>query len=520
MASRARDNNVQLQNVKTREDTEPGLQQPLSRENSIDTPCNAVPSSLPREIAMIATLCTAQLFTQAAIAMSLQPLHIIGASFQTTDAGELSWYVAAYSLTVGTFILPAGRLGDLYGHKRFFVMGALWFGLWSLLAGVSVWSDGVFFDVCRAMQGIGPAFMLPNAVAILGRTYKPGRKQEMIFSVFGATAPSGYVVGAVFSSLLAQRLWWPWAYWIMCIACVLLAIAGMMFIPSEPRPVFEDSAGMLSRVDFAGSVTGVTGLVLINFAWNQAPIVGWQMPYIYVLLILGFTFMGGFAIIESRARFPLVPFDHMNTDVGFVLGCIALGWSSFGIWLYYAVQILEVFRGASPLLVSGMMGPLPLSGICAALTTGYILRHVPVSLVMVVSMFSFSVGIILIGTMPVEQSYWIQTFISFIIMPWGMDMSWPAATIILSNALPHEHQGLAASLVNTVVNYSVSLGLGFAGTVEVHVDDRGAEVLKGYRGALHMGIGLACLGAFTSVMFMLSTLRIRRQPRKESKTNP
>lgn len=86
-------------------------------------------------------------------------------------------------------------------------------------------------------------------------------------------------------------------------------------------------------------------------------------------------------------------------------------------------------------------------------------------------------------------------------------MSWPAATIVLSNGLPYEHQGLAASLVNTVVNYSVSIGLGFAGTVEVQVNNGGKDILKGYRGALYMGIGLSCLAVATSLIFKYTELR-------------
>jgi MFS family permease len=243
----------------------------------------------------------------------------------------------------------------------------------------------------------------------------------MIFSVFGATAPNGYLIGALFASIFAQLVWWPWAYWVMAIACFLLAVAGMLFIPNTPPPVFEDkSISMMSRIDVAGSVTGVLGLVMINFAWNQSPIVGWQTPYIYILLIAGFMLMGAFAVIESRARFPLVPFNYMNADVGFVLGCMALGWSSFGIWLFYTLQILEVFREATPLYATALMAPIPISGICAALTAGYIFRYVPASFVMIISMAAFTIGITLIGTVPIAQSYWIQTFISFIFMPWGM----------------------------------------------------------------------------------------------------
>lgn len=86
-------------------------------------------------------------------------------------------------------------------------------------------------------------------------------------------------------------------------------------------------------------------------------------------------------------------------------------------------------------------------------------------------------------------------------------MSFPSGTLILSNSMPHHHQGLAASLVVTTVNYSISLGLGFAGTVETHVNEDGHNVLQGYRGALYMGIGLASLGLVLSICFMFTSWR-------------
>lgn len=88
-------------------------------------------------------------------------------------------------------------------------------------------------------------------------------------------------------------------------------------------------------------------------------------------------------------------------------------------------------------------------------------------------------------------------------MPWGMDMSFPAATVILSNNVPKEHQGMAASLVNTVVNYSISIGLGIAGTVESRVNDGGGDTLKGYRSAWYTGIGLSSIGILISTFFIV-----------------
>jgi hypothetical protein len=89
-------------------------------------------------------------------------------------------------------------------------------------------------------------------------------------------------------------------------------------------------------------------------------------------------------------------------------------------------------------------------------------------------------------------------------------MSFPSGTLILSNAMPKQHQGLAASLLTTTVNYSISMGLGLAGTVESHVNNGGRDTLKGYRGALYMGVGLAGLGLAASVGFMFVSWRRSR----------
>jgi MFS family permease len=463
------------------------------------------PMSIFREAIFVAMVCSAQLITQACLAQSITPLHIIGNSFSITSPSYLSWMPAAYSLTVGTFILPSGRLGDLFGHKKMFVAGYLWLALWSLIAGVSVYSGQILFDVCRAFQGIGPALLLPNAIAILGRTYPPGRRKDMVFSIFGSTAPGGFLIGALFSALLGQLAWWPWAYFATAIAAACLAAGSMLVLPSIP--VLKDDANtsvsLTQKMDLWGILMGVTGLVLVNFAWNQGPLVGWPTVYVYVLLIVGFVFVGVFFVVETRVPCPLLPLHAFSRETGFVLGCIATGWSSFGIWLYYLWQFMEVLRHQTPLQSTAYFVPVAISGLCAALTTGKLLSFMRPSWVMLISMTAFTVGTIVLATCPVRRVYWAGIFISCIIMPWGMDMSFPSGCIILSNNMSKEHQGVAASLVNTAVNYSISIGLGMAGTVESQVNNGGLDVLKGYRGAWYLGIGLGALGMGTSLCFLL-----------------
>ncbi|KAJ4296314.1 multidrug-resistance type transporter aminotriazole resistance [Kalmusia sp. IMI 367209] len=435
-------------------------------------------------------------------------VHIIGNDFGLADA-ELPWLIAGYSLTVGTFILVFGRFGDVFGYKRMLLIGFLWMALWSVVLGCSVYSNHVLFTFARVFQGIGPAIMLPNGLAIFGATYAPGRRKAMVFAIFGACAPTGSVLGSAFAGLFTLG-WWPWTFWAFAIYLVLITAVGSVLIPDPPKkskfasmPVSEQ----IRNLDLPGAAAGVAALVLFNFAWNQAPLVGWQHPYVYVCLILSFLFLPLFFYIELRvSKTPLIPFHALSTDVAFVLACVACGWSCFGIWYYYSWQFAQVLRGASPLLSTAWFAPVVPSGIMAAIVTGLVIHRVGPPPVMVIALSCFTIGTILIMTCPVDQTYWAQFFVCTLITPWGMDMSFPAATLMLSDAVSKEHQGIAASLVNTVVNYSISLGLGFAGTVEVYVVDGGTtpeDVLRGYRAALYMAVGLSGMGLVISGVYCL-----------------
>ncbi|EPY53891.1 membrane transporter [Schizosaccharomyces cryophilus OY26] len=475
------------------------------------------PMPLIHEVIFVFIVSTAQLMTQAGLGQTIVPLHIVGNSLGTTNAGQLSWFPASFSLTVGTFILIAGKLGDIYGHKKMFVFGYAWYSLWSLISGFSVYAkSAIMFDVCRALTGIGPAFLLPSALAILGRVYPPGKRKQFMFCVFGATAPSGYLLGAVFSAIFAQLSWWPWVYWSTCIICFAFCLIGWLVIPDtqkENRQVREKALEK-PHFDILGSFFGVAGLVLVNFAWNQAPVVGWQVPYVYILLIVGVLSLIIFVYVEHKTVQPLLPPDTFNGEIGFILMSVAAGWSCFGIWIYYLWNFLEVLRGQTPLLTAGQWTPVCITGGLAAAITGILLSKIRPIFVMIIAMVSFTVGSILLATVPIHQSYWAQTFVSIAVTPFGMDMSFPAATLAISDYVSKENQGIAASLVSTVVNYSTSIGLGIAGTVESHLNHEGKDVLRGYRSAWYLGIGFGGLGIAVS---SIAAIRISVKSKNERK---
>lgn len=377
------------------------------------------PKTFPHEVAFVIVVCAAQLMTQAGLALSIAPLKQISDSFDSTPQ-NLTWASAAYSLTVGTFILVSGRLGDVYGHRLMFMVGFMWFALWSLLAGFSVWSNLRFFSCCRAFQGIGCALLLPNGVAILGRTYPPGKRKGMVFCMFGAVAPGGFIIGATFSSLIAEKLWWPWAYWICAIACVMFAILGFLVIPHMPQEKPRPELSTLARLDGFGATLGVSGMILFNFAWNQAATVGWQVPYNYALLIVGILLIAAFLYVESKAAYPLLPRSVFKGETGWVLGCICAGWSSFGVVVFYYYAIMTNIESNTGLLTTAKFSGVAVSGAIAAVCTGVLLGRLPACVIMFIAMVAFAAGQALLVSLPIGQIYWANAFLIAIITPWGM----------------------------------------------------------------------------------------------------
>lgn len=155
-------------------------------------------------------------------------------------------------------MLITGRLGDLYGFKNMFVIGWLWLAIWSLAAGFA--PNPVCFDIFRALSGIGPSILMPNAAALLANGWKEQWKKNLAFAIFGAVAPGGYLVGGAVAAFIIKRGGsWEWIYWSMAIVAAGYAVACWLVIPGE--------GGMnrygTGKVDWIGSFFGVSGLVLI-----------------------------------------------------------------------------------------------------------------------------------------------------------------------------------------------------------------------------------------------------------------
>ena len=175
--------------------------------------------------------------------------------------------------------------------------------------------------------------------------------------------------------------------------------------------------------------------------------------------------------------------------------------------------------GQTPIQLAAWFAPILVTGLLSALAVGRIISKVPAPYIMVVGQVAYLVTSILMAFRPPDSIYWTYFFFGTIIATIGMDTSLPAATMIFASAVPRQYQGAGASIVMTIVNYSISLGLGFAGTIEININHGGhtrADLLHGYRGALWFSVGLTGLGTLLSLIFLLKNHRKQKSNENEA----
>ena len=134
----------------------------------------------------------------------------------------VTWPASAFSLVVSCCLLPFGRLADMYGGFPVYIAGNVWYCVWSLITGFS--QNEIMLDVCRGLQGLGPAAFLPASLTLLGNMYRPGPRKNMVFSIYGAMAPFGFFIGIFFAGIAGRYLDWRWYFYIGTILAFLTAI--------------------------------------------------------------------------------------------------------------------------------------------------------------------------------------------------------------------------------------------------------------------------------------------------------
>jgi MFS family permease len=249
-------------------------------------------------------------------------------------AVSYTWPANAFSLVVSSLLLAFGRLADMYGGYPVYVLGLAWLCVWSLIAGFS--ENQYMLDVCRALQGLGPAAFLPSGVMLMGSIYRPGPRKNLVFSIYGACAPLGFYTGIFFSGLTGQYTRWGWYFWTGTLLVLTTLVVAILTVPSD----VQERKGLGVKMDWPGAVLIVSGLVLVVFAItdsSHAPD-GWKSPYILVTFLLGAIILGVAVYVEGWVvEMPLLPAELFKVPrMKALVLALLLTYGSLGIFLFYA----------------------------------------------------------------------------------------------------------------------------------------------------------------------------------------
>ncbi|KAJ6010239.1 hypothetical protein N7522_005255 [Penicillium canescens] len=407
-----------------------------------------------------------------------------------------SWMAASYALTQGTFVLVSGRLGDVYGHRELLLAGGAWLTICTL---ASAFCTNFFaFVTMRALAGLGGAFIMPNAVAMISSTNPPGRVRNVSLGFFGASAPVGGYFGALFLGAFLERTEWKWFF--IFIACLgVVTFAPIWALSSREPPV--DRHG---KIDCIGSALGTGSLILFNFVWNQAPSVGWATHYEIILLISSVVMFVGFLHWERNyAAQPIMPLDIFKAPSFLMLLLVVLlNYMAVGTLIWYQVLWLQKVWHWSPLHFAVGWTPFVVCATGAACLAAWMIPRMAAQWILAIGTITILVSNALMATVPLHQTYWAQIFPSVVLFSFCPDFVYTAAQIIASNSVRRNQQGIAGSVIGTLNLYGNSLGLGFASTIEVEIARRSGSQIMGYRAALFFGVAISAVALILDVCFV------------------
>ena len=251
---------------------------------------------------------------------------------------DLSWVVNAYTLTFGGFLLLGGRLADLLGRRRMFMIGLVVFSLASLAGGLA--QSEAWLIIARAIQGLGAAIVSPAALSIITTTFAEGAERNRALGIWGAVAGAGGAAGVLLGGILTSGLSWRWVLFVN----VPIGIAAATL---APRLLLESHAeDGTEGFDIPGAVTVTAGLALLVYAVVDAVNVGWGSTGTLLRLAGSAVLLAAFVAIERRQRHPLLPFSifRLRTLRGADIVGLLIGMSLFSMFFFISLYLQDVLH--------------------------------------------------------------------------------------------------------------------------------------------------------------------------------
>ncbi|HEX4205560.1 MAG TPA: DHA2 family efflux MFS transporter permease subunit [Ktedonobacteraceae bacterium] len=423
------------------------------------------------------------------------------------SATSLAWVVNAYMLTFGGFLLLGGRLGDLFGHRRLFLIGITLFTLASLACGLA--TTQAFLIIARGVQGVGGAIVDAVGLSLTMSLFTEPAERAKAMGVFGFVAAGGGSIGVLLGGVLTSVLNWHWIFLVNIPVGALVFVLSLRLLPNTRGQATP------GRLDVAGAITVTASLMLAVYAIVNGNNAGWTSGQTLGLLVAAVALFALFLGIESRVRAPLVPlglFRLPNLATANVVGILwnAAMFASFFLSALY----LQLVLGYSPLLVG--LAFLPTNLIMAIFSlslSAKIVMRFGIKRTLAMGLLLAAVGLGLFARAPIDGNFVIDVLPGMILLGLGGGIAFnPLLLAAMSDVAPTE-SGLASGVVNTSFMMGGALGLAIlaslaaasTGGLLASGSSQLAALNGGYHAAFLVGALFAALGAVLGAVFLRVT---------------
>ncbi len=461
------------------------------------------PESLPEAAAgapdrrrwiVLALIVTAQFMVVLDIAIVNVALPSIKTDLHFSQV-SLQWVITAYSILFGGVLMLGGRLADLLGRRRLFMVGLALFTVSSLLDGLA-WSEGSLIAF-RALQGLGAALLSPAALSILTTTFREGAERNLALGIWGAASGSGGAAGVLLGGALTSALSWSWIFFIN-------VPVGIAVIALTPVLLRESRAGLRHRhFDLAGAGSITAGLMLLVYAMTRAAQHGWGTAESIVLLAASAGLIATFFAIESRSPAPLLPLRmfRLRTLSGSNVSGLLMGAAIFAQFFLLTLYMQEVLHYSA--LHTGLAYiALTVTIVLFSALAQALVTRIGVRLVLPAGLALSAVALVLYARLPVHGSYFSDLLPAFLISGLGLALAFVPMSIGALTGVRAADAGVASGLINTTQQVGGAIGVAIVTTI--------ATTLTGHYVAAHPGTsplgGSALVHGFQAAFYVLAAI--------------
>ncbi len=417
---------------------------------------SVIPSDLRRKPLALAVIVAAQFMVVLDIAIVNVALPAIKGDLNFSQA-NLQWVISAYAILFGGVLMLGGRLADVFGRRRVFMVGLALFSVSSLLCGVS-WSEGSLIAF-RALQGLGGALFAPAGLSILMTTFAEGPERNRALGIWGAASGSGGAAGVLLGGLLTSYLGWSWVFFIN-------VPVGILVIAAAPLVLAESRGPGHRHFDVAGATSVTAGVMLLVYAMTRATQEGWGSVPTLSLLGASVVLLAAFVAIELRSPAPLLPMRMFRNRklsaanaTAAVIGAIAF--SEFFLLTLYMQQVL----GYSAIETGVGFAAVTFTIIVFSNVAQQLVTRLGVRSVLAAGLTLDAVALAAFTRLPVGGHYFWDLFPAFLISGVGLALSFVPVTIAGLSGVRRADAGIASGLINTTRQVGGAVGLAAVTTI-------------------------------------------------------